>query len=181
MKTKAIEQIREACVNFGFFQIVNHGIPLELLSQTMYMYKNFFACSDEEKLAASIGGDDFRAHKIRSCVGRNHKPWLLHHILYQDEVKGLEVLKDDHWIPIAPSKDKLIVNIGDVIQVLSNNKFKSATHRAVSPSETDRVVTRTRSSIMCKEPSGLSHYHNLQRKLESRQSTEDSCLKNIIS
>ncbi|KAG5618582.1 hypothetical protein H5410_018406 [Solanum commersonii] len=59
-------------------------------------------------------------------------------ILYQDEVRGLEVHKDDHWIPIAPSKDKLIVSIGDVIQVLSNNKFRSATHRVLRPSETNR-------------------------------------------
>lgn len=38
-------------------------------------------------------------------------------ILYQDEIGGLQVHKDDHWIPIPPSKDKLVVNIGDVIQV----------------------------------------------------------------
>uniref|UniRef100_A0A3Q7FUB2 Isopenicillin N synthase-like Fe(2+) 2OG dioxygenase domain-containing protein n=1 Tax=Solanum lycopersicum TaxID=4081 RepID=A0A3Q7FUB2_SOLLC len=50
------------------------------------------------------------------------------------KLKALRFLK----MTIAPSKDKLIVNIGDVIQVLSNNKFKSATHRAANPSETDR-------------------------------------------
>ncbi|KAF3620161.1 putative transcription factor TCP14-like [Capsicum annuum] len=33
-----------------------------------------------------------------------------------DEVGGLQVHKDDQWIPIAPSKDKLVVNVGDVIQ-----------------------------------------------------------------
>jgi len=49
-KKKAMEQIREACVNYGFFQIVNHGIPLELLGRSMDMYKTFFASSDEEKL-----------------------------------------------------------------------------------------------------------------------------------
>ncbi|KAK4735614.1 hypothetical protein R3W88_009875 [Solanum pinnatisectum] len=59
-------------------------------------------------------------------------------VVYQDEVGGLEVHKNGQWIPIALSKDKLVVNIGDVIQVLSNNRFKSATHRVVRPREANR-------------------------------------------
>lgn len=47
-RRKAMEQIEEACVNCGFFQIENHGIPLELLSRAMDLYKTFFACSDED-------------------------------------------------------------------------------------------------------------------------------------
>ncbi|WMV21832.1 hypothetical protein MTR67_015217 [Solanum verrucosum] len=114
-KKKATEQMKEACVNYGFFQIANHKIPLELLSRTMDMYKTFFASSDEEKLL------------LQKTTTREN----LH-------TKILEVHKDDQWIPIAPSKDKLVVNIGDVIQVLSNNRFKSATHRVVRPREANR-------------------------------------------
>lgn len=51
--------------------------------------------------------------------------------IFQDETGGLEVRKDGKWIPVTPSPDKLVVNLGDVIQVLSNNKFKSTTHRVV--------------------------------------------------
>lgn len=50
-KKKAMEQIRDACVSYGFFQIANHGIPLDSLSTTIDMYKTFFATSDEEKLS----------------------------------------------------------------------------------------------------------------------------------
>ncbi|XP_019242199.1 PREDICTED: flavonol synthase/flavanone 3-hydroxylase-like, partial [Nicotiana attenuata] len=52
-KKKVMERIREACVKYGFFQIENHGIPLELLTRTMDLYKTFFACSDEDKLLVS--------------------------------------------------------------------------------------------------------------------------------
>lgn len=38
--------------------------------------------------------------------------------VFQDEVGGLEVKKDGKWIPVSPSHDKIVVNIGDVIQVL---------------------------------------------------------------
>ncbi|WMV21833.1 hypothetical protein MTR67_015218 [Solanum verrucosum] len=183
-KKKAIEQMREACVNYGFFQIANHGIPLELLSRIMDMYKTFFASSDDEKL--SVPSDNYFKSTKKSAgtyeqllfhlsssgfnvcpenpphikndqardfllgiyyspateaenVGKSaHKDPGCITILYQAEVGGLQVHKDEQWIPIAPSKDKLEVNIGDVIQVLSNNKFKSATHRVIRPRETNR-------------------------------------------
>ncbi|XP_062226913.1 flavanone 3-dioxygenase 2-like [Phragmites australis] len=51
--------------------------------------------------------------------------------VFQDGVGGLEVLKDGDWVPAEPVDGSIIVNIGDVIQVLSNNKLKSATHRVV--------------------------------------------------
>ncbi|KAF8408088.1 hypothetical protein HHK36_007229 [Tetracentron sinense] len=51
--------------------------------------------------------------------------------VFQDEVGGLEVRKDGEWFPVTPTEGALVVNLGDVIQVLSNNKFKSATHRVV--------------------------------------------------
>lgn len=52
-KKKVMEQIGEACVNYGFFQIENHGIPLELLNRRMDLYKIFIVSSDEDKLLVS--------------------------------------------------------------------------------------------------------------------------------
>ena len=39
-------------------------------------------------------------------------------ILYQDEVGGLQLMKDSKWIAVKPNKDALIVNIGDLFQVI---------------------------------------------------------------
>ncbi|KAF8651345.1 hypothetical protein HU200_063601 [Digitaria exilis] len=61
------------------------------------------------------------AHEDGNCVT----------FVIQDDVGGLEVLKDGDWIPVEPVDGSIIINIGDVIQVLSNNKLKSATHRVV--------------------------------------------------
>lgn len=35
----------------------------------------------------------------------------------QDEVGGLEVRKDGEWIPVVPAEGKIVVNLGDVVQV----------------------------------------------------------------
>lgn len=52
-KKKAKEIITEACCKYGFFQIVNHGTPLALLSQALELSKTFFEYSIEEKLKCS--------------------------------------------------------------------------------------------------------------------------------
>uniref|UniRef100_A0ACD5WGA6 Uncharacterized protein n=1 Tax=Avena sativa TaxID=4498 RepID=A0ACD5WGA6_AVESA len=49
----------------------------------------------------------------------------------QDTVGGLEVLKDGEWVSVEPINGTIIINIGDLIQVLTNKKLKSATHRVV--------------------------------------------------
>eukprot|EP01018_Ginkgo_biloba_P035446 Gb_06449 [translate_table: standard] len=42
-----------ACEEWGFFQIVNHGIPVALMESMMGIAKDFFALSVEEKQAYS--------------------------------------------------------------------------------------------------------------------------------
>ena len=47
---------------------------------------------------------------------------------------GLEILtKENKWVGVTSLKDHLVVNVGDMLQRLTNNKFKSTTHRVVNP------------------------------------------------
>lgn len=39
-------------------------------------------------------------------------------ILYQDQVGGLQLRKDSKWVAVKPNQDALIVNIGDLLQVI---------------------------------------------------------------
>ncbi|KAK9136949.1 hypothetical protein Sjap_007543 [Stephania japonica] len=52
---------------------------------------------------------------------------------------GLQILKDDTWVPVQPVPNALIINIGDTIEVLTNGKYKSVEHRAVVDMEKDRL------------------------------------------
>ncbi|KAF3790292.1 SRG1 protein [Nymphaea thermarum] len=60
-------------------------------------------------------------------------------LLADDKVKGLQVLKDDKWVTIAPHPHSLIVNVGDQIQVISNGIYKSVEHRVVANSSRERI------------------------------------------
>jgi len=61
-------------------------------------------------------------------------------ILHQDSVSALEVYTgtkqdagDGNWIPVPPISEALTINIGDMLQVWSNGKYKAAEHRVRSP------------------------------------------------
>lgn len=54
-KKKIKEVISQACCEYGFFQIANHGVPLDLMKQALELSKTFFEYSDDEKLKASPG------------------------------------------------------------------------------------------------------------------------------
>ncbi|KAI3454659.1 hypothetical protein Pfo_011322 [Paulownia fortunei] len=224
---KAIDIIKQACSDYGFFQIVNHGVPLDLMSQAIQLSKTFFAFPAEEKLKYSPGSGaplpagyskqpDHSPDKneyllmfqpqsgfnvlpsnppgfrdvleemfiyfrktgevieklLNDCLGlppdflkeynldrswdfmvalryfpatetenngiTEHEDGNCVTFVIQDEVGGLELRKDGKWIPVVPAEGTIVVNIGDVIQVLSNNKFKSATHRVVRSQERSR-------------------------------------------
>ena len=47
---------------------------------------------------------------------------------------GLEILsKQDEWVPVTSLPDQIVVNVGDMLQRLTNNRLKSTTHRVVNP------------------------------------------------
>ncbi|XP_010259688.1 PREDICTED: protein SRG1-like [Nelumbo nucifera] len=52
---------------------------------------------------------------------------------------GLQILKDNTWVPVQPVTNALVINIGDTMEVLTNGKYKSVEHRAVTHKEKDRL------------------------------------------
>ncbi len=47
---------------------------------------------------------------------------------------GLEVLnKKNEWVAVTQIEDHIVVNVGDMLQRLTNNRLRSTTHRVVNP------------------------------------------------
>ena len=60
-------------------------------------------------------------------------------LLWQDMSGGLEVLSaKGEWLQATPIEGTFVVNIGDFLQRLSNNKFKSTVHRVYNLQESSR-------------------------------------------
>ncbi|PSS09435.1 Hyoscyamine 6-dioxygenase [Actinidia chinensis var. chinensis] len=231
---EARQKILEAGRDFGFFQVMNHGISQSLINEAMDVLKEFFDMPAEVKASAFTADSSKRCrlytstfqydteevhfwrdnlthpcHPLEDClqlwpekptryrdiVGKysvevrklvlkildlicegleleqgyfgdelsrihllsvNHYPrcpdpslamGMQRHcdpnvvtILFQGDTNGLHVFSDGKWIGVEPIPNAFIVIIGCQLQIISNNKLKSAEHRVVTNSEVDRTT-----------------------------------------
>ncbi|KMT00547.1 hypothetical protein BVRB_9g218460 [Beta vulgaris subsp. vulgaris] len=242
--TSLITEIGNACEKWGFFQVINHGVPLEKLEQIEQTGRKFFALSKEEKwkvgrdehnpmgyydsehtknvrdwkqvfdftardpsiipvypgdlqpkelinrwpqslpefrevtreyareveklgfkllelIALSLGlaadrlNGYFKDHA--SFVRLNYYPacpapelvlGVTRHkdagaltILAEDDVGGLQVRRksDGEWVSVRPNPGAFTINVGDIIQVWSNDRYESVEHRVMVNSEKERL------------------------------------------
>jgi isopenicillin N synthase-like dioxygenase len=64
-------------------------------------------------------------------------------LLLGAEEAGLQLLdRDDNWLAIDPPKGALVVNVGDMLQRLTNHVLPSTTHRVVNPPPERRGTAR---------------------------------------
>lgn len=91
-----IESILNDCLGLppNFLKEYNQDRSLDLMST-----KRYFPATETENVGIS-----------------RHEDGNIITFIFQDEVGGLEVLRDEHWIPVIPSQGTLVVNVGDVIQ-----------------------------------------------------------------
>ncbi|KAK9150687.1 hypothetical protein Syun_008996 [Stephania yunnanensis] len=218
-----IDQVREACESGGFFQVVNHGVPVELMGEMIDGVRRFNEDCDEErrryytrettkKVVFNSNFDLFRSPAANwrdtiVCIMAPHalspqelpvalrdviveyskqvmklgvmlfellsealglKPNHLNEIgcseglavlghyypacpepeltmgnpkhsdndfltvLLQDNIGGLQVLRQNQWVDVPPVHGALVVNIGDLLQLISNDRFKSSEHRVLA-------------------------------------------------
>uniref|UniRef100_A0A7N2L854 Fe2OG dioxygenase domain-containing protein n=2 Tax=Quercus lobata TaxID=97700 RepID=A0A7N2L854_QUELO len=225
-----VSKISQACEEYGFFQIINHGVPRELCQKVLAVVTEFFQLPPEER-AQYLTKDHSKQVKVfnyyqkyegigkvtmwsetfshpwhptedftyllptnppqyrevfaeyaraigvlfdrllslisrglgldKDCLKRRigEKPGLhtqanyypacpdpeltmgmpdhndlgsITVLLQVEGVTGLQVIKDGKWLTVDPVPDAFVINLADQTQVLSNGKFKSVGHRAVT-------------------------------------------------
>ncbi|KAL8088547.1 protein SRG1-like [Apium graveolens] len=60
-------------------------------------------------------------------------------LLQLSETPGLQVRKDGSWITAKPDPYAFIVNIGDILEIITNGNYRSIEHRAICNSEEERI------------------------------------------
>uniref|UniRef100_A0A0D6QVN6 Fe2OG dioxygenase domain-containing protein n=1 Tax=Araucaria cunninghamii TaxID=56994 RepID=A0A0D6QVN6_ARACU len=230
-RQQAMDKLAKSCQEWGFFQVVNHGIPASLMEQMKEVVRGFFQLPVEEKLKYGIQEregygqafvisddqkldwsdmvylftlppearnmdfwptrpEDFRKivnefatelqnlyEKLLSAIaetlgiefesfyakergkwtqsmrmnyyppcprpdlvlgiGLHSDPTSLTILLEDDDALGLHICKDGEWVPVPPTPGALVINIGDMLEVISNGRYRSIEHLAV-PNEKKR-------------------------------------------
>jgi isopenicillin N synthase-like dioxygenase len=78
-----------------------------------------------------VNPDDVPPDAVRAA---EHGDINLITLLMGASAEGLQVLRrDKKWIPITALPDQLVVNVGDMLERLTNARLKSTIHRVVNP------------------------------------------------
>ncbi|XP_038875327.1 1-aminocyclopropane-1-carboxylate oxidase homolog 6-like [Benincasa hispida] len=222
-RAKIINEIREASENWGFFQILNHGVPLPVMKEMMNgirrfheqdgeMKKDIYSRDFQRKILFNTNFDLFKGvstnwrdtltvvvapHGVEPeeipAVSReaildfsrrvkelgdilleflseglgvapnrlkelgcgegmvmfchyyppcpqpeltwgttDHTDGCFLTVLLQDDFGGLQVRHGDRWVDVHPIEGAFVVNIGDFMQLMSNDRFKSVNHRVLA-------------------------------------------------
>ncbi|GAC1301389.1 MAG: 2-oxoglutarate and iron-dependent oxygenase domain-containing protein [Mucilaginibacter sp.] len=84
--------------------------------------------------------DSLPADAVRAGA---HEDINLITLLIGASADGLELLtRDNEWMPVKAHGEDLVVNVGDMLQRLTNNKLKSTTHRVVNPPRAEMKNSR---------------------------------------
>ncbi|CAI0418416.1 unnamed protein product [Linum tenue] len=180
-----LAKLHSACRDWGFFQVINHGVANTMMMKMNADIQEFFnqslhekmATLDQystelEKLTSSLlssmarnlglepgkllslfkeGMQGMRMNYYPPCKQATKVIGLAPHsdatgltLLAQvNEVQGLQIKRDGKWIPIDPIPGAFIVNVGDIIEIMSNGEYKSIEHRAVVNPEKERLSIAT--------------------------------------
>ncbi|KAJ8753332.1 hypothetical protein K2173_019731 [Erythroxylum novogranatense] len=136
-KSKAIETICKACSDFGFFQIVNHGVPFDFMIKLMPPER----CKSEHWSNLDA--------PLLAGYGRHlqHSPDKSEYVLMFPPQSGFNTYPEDppefKYFPATENENNVITPhedgncitfvFHDEVNVLSNNNFRSSTHRVVRP------------------------------------------------
>ncbi|PRQ27943.1 putative oxoglutarate/iron-dependent dioxygenase, non-heme dioxygenase domain-containing protein [Rosa chinensis] len=117
----------------------------ELFSEALGLSSDYLAsigCFKSRSLECHYHPICPEPHLTMGGVKHSDLPFLT--LLLQDGVGGLQVLHQNVWIDVPPMKGALIANIGDMMQVITNGKFKSVEHRVLM-----KPTVEPRISIAC--------------------------------
>ncbi|XP_057959499.1 1-aminocyclopropane-1-carboxylate oxidase homolog 1-like [Malania oleifera] len=222
-RKEVVDEVRKAAESWGFFEVVNHGIPVSVLEEMLAGVRRFYEQDDEVKMELYTRDTSRRLYynsnfdlysasaanwrDTYNCIMAPNPPQpeelpavcrdilmeyskqmmklgftlfellsealglnpthlkdmdcakglvIVNHyypacpqpqlalgtskhtdndfitVLLQDQMGGLQVLHQDQWVDVPPRLGALVVNVGDLLQLITNDRFKSVEHRVLA-------------------------------------------------
>jgi isopenicillin N synthase-like dioxygenase len=84
-----------------------------------------------------------RAEPNSAIRAEQHEDINLITLLVGASAGGLQLLtKENEWKDVVPEESEIVINVGDMLQRLTNNYLKSTTHRVVNPPRSEWHLPR---------------------------------------
>ncbi len=112
------------------------GALLEAIAVYLNLPDNYFEqyIQHGNSILRSIHYPPITQEPASAIRAEQHEDINLITLLVGASAGGLQLLNSrDEWVAIMPEADEIVINVGDMLQRLTNNYLKSTTHRVVNP------------------------------------------------
>lgn len=109
---------------------------LQAIALYLNLDENYFVDFVEEgnSIVRAIHYPPITIEPKSAIRAEQHEDINLITLLVGASADGLQILtKKNEWIGVTSLPDQIVVNVGDMLQRLTNNKLKSTTHRVINP------------------------------------------------
>lgn len=74
-RKQLVAKVRAACLDWGFFHVIKHGVPVELLDRVQKQAQKFFSLPKEEKLKVSRAPGSYTGYGHAAVKPTDSQPW----------------------------------------------------------------------------------------------------------
>lgn len=121
------------------------GHLLRAIARHLELPENYFQekIKDGNSILRSIHYPPITEEPRSAIRAEQHEDINLITLLVGASAGGLQLLNtENQWLDITPEEDEIVINVGDMLQRLTNNYLKSTTHRVVNPPKEQWHVPR---------------------------------------
>lgn len=137
-----VERYYRACESLAFplLRAISTclGMPSQHLDAGFEAHTSFLRLNYYAPCAAPAGPDEPSGPGSRPFGINHHTDSGALTILLQDRQPGLQLFRDGRWHLVRPRPGTLTINIGDIVQVWSNDRYPAPLHRVLASSEAPR-------------------------------------------
>ncbi|WOL01908.1 hypothetical protein Cni_G10627 [Canna indica] len=125
-----------------------YGQHMARIARTLFNAMAIILKLDSDMFSSYLCEHDgtFRIYRYPKCATKSdyfamepHTDSSVLSIVNQDDVGGLQILQNGSWFDVKPVAGSLIINLGDIMQAISDDEYKSVEHRVIVNRERERL------------------------------------------
>ncbi|KAK4438862.1 putative 2-oxoglutarate/Fe(II)-dependent dioxygenase [Sesamum alatum] len=106
-------------------------------------HRNRYLTNSPQKASLNSQASSYFQPELVTGISPHSDAVALTILLQANETEGLQVKKDGVWIPVSPLPNAFVINIEDILEIVTNGVYRSIEHKVTVNSTKERLSIAT--------------------------------------